>query len=118
MDDTKCISFVVLGDALVGKSQYCFSVEEGRIPDEYEGVKFVRELYEKKLTINETQYLVLLFDNGEKKEVGVFFEEKLTNSDVKGAIILYSVTSQNSFDVAERIGNRVQNPICQVCTLQ
>ncbi|XP_030761862.1 GTP-binding protein Rheb homolog [Sitophilus oryzae] len=93
----------VMGYRSVGKSSLSIQFVEGQFVDSYDPT--IENTFTKTVRINSQDYEIKLMDTAGLDEYSIFPSQY--SIDVHGYVLVYSITSQKSFEVAKSIYDRL-----------
>ncbi|KAK2489352.1 hypothetical protein MC885_012712, partial [Smutsia gigantea] len=100
MPQSKSRKIVILGSRSVGKSSPTIQFVEGQFVDPYDPT--IENTFTKVITVNGQEYHLLLVDTAGQDEYSII--PQMYSIDIKGYILVYSVTSIKSFEFTLSLG--------------
>uniref|UniRef100_A0A8C7W931 GTP-binding protein Rheb n=2 Tax=Oncorhynchus TaxID=8016 RepID=A0A8C7W931_ONCMY len=103
MPQPKSRKIAILGYRSVGKSSLTIQFVEGQFVDSYDPT--IENTFTKMITINGQEYHLQLVDTAGQDEYSIF--PQTYSIDINGYILVYSVTSNKSFEVVQVIHEKL-----------
>uniref|UniRef100_A0A672MJU2 GTP-binding protein Rheb-like n=1 Tax=Sinocyclocheilus grahami TaxID=75366 RepID=A0A672MJU2_SINGR len=103
MPQPKSRKIAVLGYRSVGKSSLTIQFVEGQFVDSYDPT--IENTFTKMITVNGQEYHLQLVDTAGQDEYSIF--PQTYSIDINGYILVYSVTSNKSFEVVKVIHEKL-----------
>uniref|UniRef100_A0A674AR37 GTP-binding protein Rheb n=1 Tax=Salmo trutta TaxID=8032 RepID=A0A674AR37_SALTR len=110
MPQPKSRKIAVLGYRSVGKSSLTIQFVEGQFVDSYDPT--IENTFTKMITVNGQEYLLQLVDTAGQDEYSIF--PQTYSIDINGYILVYSVTSNKSFEVIKVIHEKLLDMVGKV----
>ncbi|KAF6728037.1 GTP-binding protein Rheb [Oryzias melastigma] len=110
MPQPKSRKIAVLGYRSVGKSSLTIQFVEGQFVDSYDPT--IENTFTKMITINGQEYHLQLVDTAGQDEYSIF--PQTYSIDINGYILVYSVTSNKSFEVVQVIHEKLLDMVGKV----
>ncbi|XP_042216583.1 GTP-binding protein Rheb homolog [Homarus americanus] len=93
----------VMGYRSVGKSSLCIQFVDGQFVDSYDPT--IENTFTKKLKVRGQEYGLELVDTAGQDEYSIFPAQY--SMDIHGYVLVYSITSEKSFEVAQVIYDKI-----------
>ncbi|KAG7220883.1 hypothetical protein INR49_017733 [Caranx melampygus] len=110
MPQPKSRKIAILGYRSVGKSSLTIQFVEGQFVDSYDPT--IENTFTKMITINGQEYHLQLVDTAGQDEYSIF--PQTYSIDINGYILVYSVTSNKSFEVVQVIHEKLLDMVGKV----
>ncbi|XP_051944286.1 GTP-binding protein Rheb isoform X1 [Hippocampus zosterae] len=110
MPQPKSRKLAILGYRSVGKSSLTIQFVEGQFVDSYDPT--IENTFTKMITINGQEYHLQLVDTAGQDEYSIF--PQTYSIDINGYILVYSVTSNKSFEVVQVIHEKLLDMVGKV----
>uniref|UniRef100_A0A8C2IG78 GTP-binding protein Rheb n=1 Tax=Cyprinus carpio TaxID=7962 RepID=A0A8C2IG78_CYPCA len=110
MPQPKSRKIAVLGYRSVGKSSLTIQFVEGQFVDSYDPT--IENTFTKMITVNGQEYHLQLVDTAGQDEYSIF--PQTYSIDINGYILVYSVTSNKSFEVVKVIHEKLLDMVGKV----
>ncbi|XP_036790757.1 GTP-binding protein Rheb isoform X1 [Oncorhynchus mykiss] len=110
MPQPKSRKIAVLGYRSVGKSSLTIQFVEGQFVDSYDPT--IENTFTKMITVNGQEYHLQLVDTAGQDEYSIF--PQTYSIDINGYILVYSVTSNKSFEVIKVIHEKLLDMVGKV----
>uniref|UniRef100_A0A672YVL1 GTP-binding protein Rheb n=1 Tax=Sphaeramia orbicularis TaxID=375764 RepID=A0A672YVL1_9TELE len=110
MPQPKSRKIAILGYRSVGKSSLTIQFVEGQFVDSYDPT--IENTFTKMITINGQDYHLQLVDTAGQDEYSIF--PQTYSIDINGYILVYSVTSNKSFEVVQVIHEKLLDMVGKV----
>ncbi|XP_051971024.1 GTP-binding protein Rheb-like isoform X2 [Xyrauchen texanus] len=110
MPQPKSRKIAVLGYRSVGKSSLTIQFVEGQFVDSYDPT--IENTFTKTITVNGQEYHLQLVDTAGQDEYSIF--PQTYSIDINGYILVYSVTSNKSFEVVKVIHEKLLDMVGKV----
>uniref|UniRef100_A0A674D9V8 GTP-binding protein Rheb n=1 Tax=Salmo trutta TaxID=8032 RepID=A0A674D9V8_SALTR len=113
MPQPKSRKIAILGYRSVGKSSLTIQFVEGQFVDSYDPT--IENTFTKMITINGQEYHLQLVDTAGQDEYSIF--PQTYSIDINGYILVYSVTSNKSFEVVQVIHEKLLDMVGKIYVL-
>uniref|UniRef100_A0A8C7KSH8 GTP-binding protein Rheb n=1 Tax=Oncorhynchus kisutch TaxID=8019 RepID=A0A8C7KSH8_ONCKI len=113
MPQPKSRKIAILGYRSVGKSSLTIQFVEGQFVDSYDPT--IENTFTKMITINGQEYHLQLVDTAGQDEYSIF--PQTYSIDINGYILVYSVTSNKSFEVVQVIHEKLLDMVGKIGVL-
>uniref|UniRef100_A0A8C4T160 GTP-binding protein Rheb n=1 Tax=Erpetoichthys calabaricus TaxID=27687 RepID=A0A8C4T160_ERPCA len=110
MPQPKSRKIAILGYRSVGKSSLTIQFVEGQFVDSYDPT--IENTFTKMITVNGQEYHLQLVDTAGQDEYSIF--PQTYSIDINGYILVYSVTSNKSFEVVKVIHEKLLDMVGKV----